>query len=84
MRKLTEEEVKGLQACKGVEGGKEKFFDIIEEIYKDEPAVMAEIKDCRAKMESLDYIDSFPAWAKTQEMYFSYMDDLIAEIGYHK
>lgn len=84
VKKLTEAQVKELQACKHIRGGNEKFYDIIEEIYKDDAETMAEIKKCRDIFDSLDWVVSYPAHEKTKNMYYQYMDDLLAKIGYHK
>ena len=83
-KKLTEAQVKELQACKGVEGGSSKFFNIIEEIYKDDAEIMEDIKKCRSMLESLDWIETWPAEEKTRHMYYQYMDELLEKIGYHK
>lgn len=83
-QKLTEEQVRELQACKGIKGGSDKFFDIIENIYKDDADTIAAIKKCREMYDSLDWIETWPAQEKTRHMYYQYMDDLLAEIGYHK
>lgn len=84
MRKLTEKEVKELQGFKGISGGKEKFFEYLEAIYKDDAETMAEIAQCKTIFKDLDWIDSFPAYEKSEEMYFKYMDELLQKIGYHK
>lgn len=82
MRKLTMDEVNTLRGFKNVRGGADKFFDMIEEIYKDDPETMEEIKKCREMKDSIDWIETWPAREKTKNMYYSYMDDLLAKIGY--
>lgn len=83
--KLTEEQIKNLQNCKGVENGRFKFFDILEDIYKDDSETLEEIKKHREMCEGVDSLAEYPnAYAKTQDMYFDYMDELLNKLGYHK
>lgn len=82
MRKLTETEIKKLQELKGTRGGADRFFDMIEEIYMNDAETMADIHKCREMKDSLDWIESWPAHEKTKNMYYEYMDDLLAKIGY--
>lgn len=84
MRKLTIEENNELRACKGVKGGKEKFFDILTEIYKDDTELMVDINKCKTIFHDLSFLESYPAMMKSEEMYYNYMDDLLNKIGYHK
>ena len=84
MRKLTEAEIKKLQELKGTRGGADHFFDMIEEIYTGEADIPADIHKCREMKDSLDWIESWPAHEKTKNMYYEYMDELLAKIGYHK
>lgn len=84
MRKLTEAEIKKLQELKGTRGGADHFFDMIEEIYTGEADILADIHKCREMKDSLDWIESWPAHEKTKNMYYEYMDELLAKIGYHK
>lgn len=84
MRQLTTEQIESLKACKGVEGGKEKYFDILSEIYADDSATLAEINQCREMFDSLDTIDFPAARDKTQHMYYKYMDSLLVKVGFYK
>ena len=84
MRKLTEAEIKKLQELKGTRGGADHFFDMIEEIYTGEADILADIHKCREMKDSLDWIESWPAHEKTKNMYYEYMDEILAKIGYHK
>lgn len=84
MRKLTEIEVKKLQELKGTRGGADRFFDMIEKIYLNDPETMEDIHKCREMKDSLDWIESWPAHEKTKNMYYEYMDELLSKIGYHK
>ncbi|WP_373266153.1 hypothetical protein [Hungatella hathewayi] len=84
MRKLTENEINKLQKLKGTRGGADRFFDMIEEIYMNDTETLADIHKCREMKDSLDWIESWPAYEKTKNMYYEYMDELLAKIGYHK
>jgi uncharacterized Zn finger protein len=83
MKKLTVEQCKELSALKGLDGGRYKFFDLVENIYKDEPKILAEAEKLRNMLESVDEIEFWGAWQKSQNMYYSYMDDFLNKIGYH-
>lgn len=82
VRKLTQAEVKELQAFKGTENGRDKFLVRCKEIYADCPDLVAEIEKYRDMNESLDWITTWPAYAKTEHMYFEYIDDFLDKIGY--
>lgn len=84
MRKLTAEENNKLRSCKGLKGGKETFFDILTEIYKDDTELMEEITKCRTIFNDLSFLESYPAMMKSEEMYYNYMDNLLHKIGYQK
>lgn len=83
MKKLTEEQVKMLQDCKGVRGGAEKFYDILEDIYKDDEETLKKIKKCHEIYDSLDWVIPYAAHEKSKNMYYHYMDELLNEVGYH-
>ena len=69
--KLTTDQVKELRALKGLKEGDNRFFDMIEDIYK-----------CREIHDSVDDIETWPAHEKTKSLFYSYMDDLLKKIGY--
>lgn len=80
--KLTRDQVKELRALKGLKNGDNRFFDMIEEIYKDNEEVMADIHKCREIHDSVDDIETWPAHEKTKHLFYQYMDDLLKKIGY--
>lgn len=80
--KLTTDQVKELRALKGLKEGDNRFFDMIEDIYKDNEEIMQDIKKCREIHDSVDDIESWPAHEKTKSLFYSYMDDLLKKIGY--
>ena len=80
--KLTTDQVKELRALKGLKEGDNRFFDMIEDIYKDNEEIMQDIKKCREIHDSVDDIETWPAHEKTKSLFYSYMDDLLRKIGY--
>ena len=80
--KLTTDQVKELRALKGLKEGDNRFFDMIEDIYKDNEEIMQDIKKCREIHDSVDDIEKWPAHEKTKSLFYSYMDDLLKKIGY--
>ena len=64
MRKLTENEVERLR---GLET--EKFMEKLENIYKDDEKILMEIEKCKSMKESLQWIETYPAYAKSYEMF---------------
>lgn len=80
--KLTTDQVKELRALKGLKEGDNRFFDMIEDIYKDNEEIMKDIKKCREIHDSVDDIETWPAHEKTKSLFYSYMDDLLRKIGY--
>lgn len=80
--KLTTDQVKELRALKGLKEGDNRFFDMIEDIYKDNEEIMHDIKKCREIHDSVDDIETWPAHEKTKSLFYSYMDDLLKKIGY--
>lgn len=87
MKKLTKDEIKELKSYKGLRGGKELFLEKLEKCYTDskdleDKQILKEIKECRSIFDSLYFIESYPAYMKSQEMYYSYMDKLLKKIGY--
>ena len=84
IRKITQEELKELQGFKGVENGIDKFLVRCQEIYADCPEFVKEIQKYRDMNDSLEWITTYPAYAKTENMYRSYIDDFLEKIGYHE
>lgn len=85
MRKLTENEIVQLQSCKGIKDGNLKFFDVLEDIYKDDDEAMKEIMKHKEILLSLDDLKQYPGvYPKTKNMYYDFMDDFLHKIGYHK
>ena len=78
MRKLTENEVERLR---GLET--EKFMEELENIYKDDEETLAEIQKCKSMKESLQWIETYPAYAKSYEMFMEYLKGLLDKIGYY-
>lgn len=78
MRKLTENEVERLRGLKA-----EKFMEKLENIYKDDEEVLMEIQKCKSMKESLQWIETYPAYAKSYEMFTKYLKGLLDKIGYY-
>lgn len=78
MRKLTENEVERLR---GLET--EKFMEKLENIYKDDEEILMEIEKCKSMKESLQWIETYPAYAKSYEMFVDYLRRLLDKIGYY-
>ena len=78
MRKLTEMEVERLR---GLEA--EKFMEKLENIYKDDQEVLAEIQKCKSMKESLQWIETYPAYEKSYAMFTEYLRGLLDQIGYY-
>lgn len=78
MRKLTENEVERLR---GLET--EKFMEKLENIYKDDEEILMEIQKCKSMKESLQWIETYPAYAKSCEMFVNYLRGLLDKIGYY-
>lgn len=84
MRKLTDSEIKILQGFKGMEDGKNKFFDMLEQIYKDDYETLKEIHDCREKKDGAESVMEWNAYQKSEHYFYEFMDDLLNKIGYRK
>lgn len=78
MRKLTGMEVERLR---GLEA--EKFMEELENIYKDDEEALTEIQKCKSMKESLQWIETYPAYAKSYEMFVDYLRGLLDKIGYY-
>lgn len=78
MRKLTKDEVERLR---GLES--EKFMKELENIYKDDEEALTEIQKCKNMKESLQWIETYPAYAKSYEMFTEYLRGLLDKIGYY-
>lgn len=83
MRKLKKEEIEVLKNFKGMKDGPYKFFDELEKIYKDDSETMKKIKELRDMRSVIESeIDSWPAYSKSIQMYYDYMDEFLKEIEY--
>lgn len=84
IKKLTNKQVEELRKFKGQKNGSEKFFNYIEELYKDNSEVMKEIERCRQMSKAADEVgDLLPtAQSKATHMFYEWMDDLNEMIGY--
>ena len=78
MRKLTKDEVERLR---GLES--EKFMKELENIYKDDEEALTEIQKYKSMKESLQWIETYPAYAKSYEMFTEYLRGLLDKIGYY-
>ena len=78
MRKLTGMEVERLR---GLEA--EKFMEELENIYKDDEEALTEIQKCKSMKESLQWIETYPAYAKSYEMFVDYLRGLLDKIEYY-
>lgn len=78
MRKLTENEVERLHGLKT-----EKFMEKLENIYKDDEEILMEIQKYKSMKESLQWIETYPAYAKSYEMFVDYLRGLLDKIGYY-
>lgn len=78
MRKLTENEVERLRGLKT-----EKFIEKLENIYKNDEEVLIEIQKCKSMKESLQWIETYSAYAKSYEMFTEYLKGLLDKIGYY-
>jgi hypothetical protein len=77
MRKLIENEVEMLKGLKV-----RKFLDALKNIYKDDEDVLVEIQKCKSIDESLEYIDTYPAYSKSHEMFMDCFKKLLEDIGF--
>ncbi len=87
MRKLTRNEVLELRACKGMENGRMEFFDRAEKFYADDQDALDRLDILRELRKEIDAIPdsntgAYGAYMKTTEMYYSYMDDMLKDMGY--
>lgn len=78
MRKLTGMEVERLR---GLEA--EKFMEELENIYKDDEEALTEIQKCKSMKESLQWIETYPAYTKSYEMFMDYLRGLLDKIKYY-
>lgn len=84
MRNLTRDEVLALRKLKGTENGRDKFFDLLDEYYKDDAEGLERIKHHREMKYGVDSVIPYAAHEKTEVMYEHFMDDFLEEIGYTK
>lgn len=80
---LSERQIEELQSFKGVPNGRMKYFDRLSEIYEGDEEILKDINDCKEILESLPWIESYPAAQKSLKMYYEYVDALNKKIGYH-
>lgn len=80
---LSERQIKELQDFKGVPNGRMKYFDRLSEIYEGDDESLHDIKECKDILDSLPWVESYPAAQKCLEMYYEYVDALNKKIGYH-
>ena len=87
MRKLTHNEVIELRACKEMENGRLEFFNRAERMYADEPDTikrLEELKDMYLSVQEIPFMNgsAYGAYMKSMEMYYNYMDQMLADMGY--
>ena len=87
MRKLTHNEVIELRSCKEMEDGRMEFFKRAERMYEDEPETVKRLEELREMYLSIQEIpfmngSAYGAYMKSMEMYFNYMDVMLADMGY--
>ena len=83
MKKLNKEEILTLQNFKNKENGPYKFFDELEKIYSGDLETIKKIKELKDMRKVVELeIDSWPAYSKSIQMYYNYMDEFLKEIGY--
>ena len=52
-------------------------------LYRNDMETLNEIHRCREIKESLDWIESYPAYEKTRSTFYWNMKDVLEKIGYH-
>ena len=87
MRKLTHNEVVELRACKEMENGRLEFFNRAERMYADEPDTIKRLEELKGMYLSVQEIpfmngSAYGAYMKSMEMYYNYMDQMLADMGY--
>lgn len=83
MKKLTKADIQTLHSFKDKSNGSTKFFDHLEYLYRNDMETLNEIHRCREIKESLDWIESYPAYEKTRSTFYWNMKDILEKIGYH-
>ena len=78
MRKLTENEVEMLKGLSADEIMKE-----LENIYKDDKDTLLKIQECESIKGSLQWIETYPAYAKSYEMFIEHLREMMDRIGYY-
>ena len=89
MRKLTRNEVIELRSCKEMENGALEFFDRAIRMYGDDPETEKRLKDLKDMYLSVQDIplmngSAYNAYIKSMGMYYEYMDQMLADMGYTK
>ena len=87
MRKLTHNEVVELRSCKEMENGRIEFFNRAERMYADDAETLKrleELKDMYLSVQEIPFMNggAYGAYMKSMEMYYSYMDEMLADMGY--
>lgn len=87
MRKLTRNEVIELRACKEMENGRMEFFNRAVRFYEDDPETVKRLQELKEMYISVADIPfentgAYGAYMKSMEMYYDYMDKMLADMGY--
>ena len=87
MRKLTHNEVVELRSCKYMEDGRNEFFVRAIRMYAEDPEAVAKLEELRTlyyDVQEIPFMNSgaYGAYMKSMEMYYSRMDEMLAEMGY--
>lgn len=87
MRKLTQNEVIELRACKEMDDGRMEFFKRARKFYEDDPEAVArvnEMEDIYTSVQEIPFMNgsAYGAYMKSMEMYYQKMDDLLKDMGY--
>ena len=83
MEKLTNSQIQTLKAFKNTKDGPYKFFDELERIYTNDKETIEKIQKLKEMRKLIETeIDSWPAYSKSIQMYYDYMDKFRKEIGY--
>ena len=71
IKQLTKEQVAELMVCKILPNGKAKFFEKLEDMYKDNSEVLGNIKKCKELANSVD-----------EKQYEKALSELLGKIGF--
>ena len=81
-KQLTRDEVLTLRGFKGQTNAQEKFFNYLRDIYESDEDVLEEIDRMEEMQKSVDDIQFPAAQEKTRHMFYQYMDEFNASIGF--